>query len=102
MGSNAGVYVAIIIFLKIYFERNSLKSKRNHCVKSIQIRSFSGPYFSVFGMNEHGDLPRKSPCEKLRTRKTPYLDNFYAVNICYSYFRDDNDDLTYSRIPPHL
>ena len=98
MGSNAGVYVAITIYL----ERNSLKSKRNHCVKSIQIRSFSGPYFSVFGMNEHGDLPRKSPCEKLRTRKTPYLDNFYAVNICYSNFRDDNDDLTYTRIPPHL
>ena len=102
MGSDVGVYVAIIIFLKIYFERNSLKSKRNHCVKSIQIPSFSGPYFSVLGMNEHGDLPRKSPCEKIRTRKTPYLDNFYAVNICYSNFRDDNDDLTYTRIPPHL
>ena len=53
-------------------------------------------------MNEDGDLPRKSPCEKIRTRKTPYLDNFYAVNICYSNFRDDNDDLTYTRIPPHL
>ena len=42
MGSDVGVYVAIFFF-KIYFERNSLKSKRNHCVKSIQIRSFSGP-----------------------------------------------------------
>ena len=102
MGSDAGVYVAIIIFFKIYFGGNRLKSKRNHFVKSIQIRSFSGPYFSVFGMNEHGDLPRKSPCEKIQTRKTPYLDNFCAVNICYSNFRDDNDDLTYTRMPPHL
>ena len=22
-----------------------------HCVKSVQIRSFSGPYFPVFGLN---------------------------------------------------
>ena len=27
MGSDAGVYVAIIIFFKIYFERNSLNPK---------------------------------------------------------------------------
>ena len=32
-----------------------------HCVKSVQIRSFFGPYFPVFG-----------------SEKTPYLDTFHA------------------------
>ena len=37
-------------------------SSITHCVKSIQIGSFSGPYFSVFG-----------------PEKTPYLDTFHTV-----------------------
>ena len=36
--------------------------QRKHCVKSVQIWSFSGPYFPVFGRE-----------------KTPYLDTFHAV-----------------------
>ena len=35
-----------------------------HCVKSVQIRSFSGPYFRVFGL----DTAKYGP------EKTPYLD----------------------------
>ena len=42
-----------------------------HCVKSVQIRSFSGPYFpiSVFSPNTG----------KYGPEKTPYLDTFHAV-----------------------
>ena len=40
-----------------------------HCVKSVQIRSFSGPYFSVFGLNTG----------KYGPEKTPYLNTFHAV-----------------------
>ena len=40
-----------------------------HWLKSVQIWSFSGPYFSEFGMNT----------EKYGPEKTPYLDPFHAV-----------------------
>ena len=47
-----------------------------HCVKSVHIRSFSGPYFSVFNSVS---LRLQSEYRKMRTRKTPYLDTFHAV-----------------------
>ena len=53
-----------------------------HCVKSVQIWSFSGPYFPVFGLNAeiYPVNPRiQSKYGKIRTKKTPYLDKFYAV-----------------------
>ena len=28
-----------------------LKCKNRHCVKSVRIRSYSGPYFPAFGIN---------------------------------------------------
>ena len=40
-----------------------------HCVKSVQIRRFSGPYFPVFSPNTG----------KYRPEKTTYLDTFHAV-----------------------
>ena len=40
-----------------------------HCVKSVQIRSFSGPYFPVFSPNKG----------KYGSEKTLYLDTFHAV-----------------------
>ena len=40
-----------------------------HCVKSVQIRSFSGPYFRVFGL----DTAKYGP------EKTPYLDTFHVL-----------------------
>ena len=42
-----------------------------HCVKSVKIRSFSGPYFPVFSLNTG----------KYGPEKTPYLDTFHAVTI---------------------
>ena len=38
--------------LKESFERNGLMSKaENHCVKSVRIRSYSGPCFPAFGLS---------------------------------------------------
>ena len=44
----------------------------------------SGPYFSTFGLNTEryaASLPIQSECGKIRTRKTPNTDTFYAVFI---------------------
>ena len=45
------------------FQKKQGKSEREnqHCVKSVQIRSFSGPYFPVLALSEDQE-------------KTPYLD----------------------------
>ena len=40
-----------------------------HCMKSIRIRSYSGPHFPVFGLNTG----------KYGPEKTPYLRTFHAV-----------------------
>ena len=57
---------------------NILNEKRYkfHCVKSVRIRSYSGPYIPAFG------LSIQSECGKIRTRITPNTDTFYAVCIC--------------------
>ena len=55
-----------------------------HCVKSVRILSFSGPYFPVFGLNmeRYGvSLRIQSECEKLQTRKTSNTDTFHPVII---------------------
>ena len=53
-----------------------------HCAKSVRIRSFSGPYFAAFRLNKERyqvSLRIQSECGKIRTRKTPNTDAFYAV-----------------------
>ena len=55
-----------------------------HCVKSVCIRNFSGPHFSAFGLNTDiysVNLRIQSECGKMRTRKTPNTDTFYAKFI---------------------
>ena len=57
----------------------------NHCMKSVRIRSYSGPYFPVFGMNteRYGvSLRIQFECRKMRTRTTPNTNTFNAVNKC--------------------
>ena len=52
------------------------------CKKSVRIRSFSGLYFPVFGLNteRYGVCLRiQSKCGKIRTTKTPNKDTFHAV-----------------------
>ena len=50
-----------------------------HWVKSVRIRSYSGPYFPVFRLNTEVSLCIQSEWEKIRTRVTPITDSFYAV-----------------------
>ena len=54
----------------------------SHCVKSVRIRSYSGPYFPAFGLNTERysvSLRTQSECGKIWTRITPNADTFYAV-----------------------
>ena len=60
----------------------------SHCVKSVFIWSYSGPYFPTFGLNTYSV---QSKCGKRRTRITPNTYTFYAVSVFginsqYSYF----------------
>ena len=53
-----------------------------YCVKSVRIRSFSGPYFPAFRLNKKRysvSLRIRSECGKIRTRKTSNMDTFHAV-----------------------
>ena len=54
-----------------------------HCVKVVRIRSFSAPYFPTFGLNleiYRVNLRIQFECGKIRIRKTPNTDTFYAMN----------------------
>ena len=59
-----------------------LVHKSWHCMKSVRIWSFPGPYFFAFGLNTktYGVFFRiLSECRKLRTSQTPNTDTFHAV-----------------------
>ena len=64
--------------------------ERNHCVKSVQIRSFFWSIFSCI-QTEYGDLLRKFLYsvriqENKDQKKPPYLDTFHVVNELMSSF----------------
>ena len=70
-----------------------------HCVKNVRIRSFSGPYFPAFGLNSR----IQSECGKIRTRKTPNTDTFYAMKRfkkiqLHSDWRTSNDSALQIRL----
>ena len=58
-----------------------------HCVKSVCIRSHSGPHFSTFSLiwTEYEEIDwihiysKCGKCGKMRTRITPNTDTFYVV-----------------------
>ena len=63
-----------------------------HYVKNIRIRSFSGPFFSAFGLDTERypvSLRIQPKCRKIRTRKTPNRDAFYAVRVVRLKTRDN-------------
>ena len=66
----------------------AIQTKSTCCEKSVGIPSFCGPYFSAFGVKTETygvSLHIQSECGKIRTRKTPNTDTFYAVsNAAYS------------------
>ena len=58
--------------------------KSSHCVESVLIWSFSGPYFLAFGLNAERyslSLRIQSKCGKMRTRKAPNTRTFHAMSI---------------------
>ena len=58
--------------------------QNKHWVKSVRIRSYSGPYFLAFRINTERysvSLRIQSECGKMRTRITPNTDTFYAVKM---------------------
>ena len=66
------------------FKRPRQESKHGnlHCLKSIRIRSYSGPYFLAFGLNTERytvSLHIQSESRKIRTRIISNTDTFYAV-----------------------
>ena len=51
-------------------------------MKSVRIRSYSGPYFPAFGLNTKRysvSVRIQSECGKIQTRITPNTDTFCAV-----------------------
>ena len=59
------------------------RKRISHCVKSVRIRSYSGPYFPAFGLNteRYGvSLRIQSECGKMRTTITLNTDTFHAVS----------------------
>ena len=54
-------------------------------MKSVRIRSFSGPHFPAFGQNTErysAYLRIQSKCGKIQTRKTPNPNTFHTVLSC--------------------
>ena len=67
-----------------YFCLSEISKFCFHCVKSIFIRSFSGPYFPTFPPNTEGysvSLRIQSECGKIRTTKTPNTDTSTKMSI---------------------
>ena len=70
-------------------KKNETSKSTPHCVKSVHIRSFSGPYFLAFGLNTetcgtetYGVFLRiQYKYWKIRTRKTPNTNTFHAVPV---------------------
>ena len=55
-----------------------------HCVKSVRSRNFSSPLFPAFGLYKERyslSLRIQPKCGKIRTRKTPNKNAFYAVML---------------------
>ena len=69
-----------------------------HYVKSVRIRSYSGPYFPAFGLNteRYGvSLRIQFECGTIWTRLTPNTDSFQAVIFAHIFptMRFDNESL---------
>ena len=68
----------LLLFLPGTANYHYFNRKTKHCVKSVRIWKFSGPYFPAFGLYP-ASLSTQSECRKIRTRKTLNMDTFHAV-----------------------
>ena len=71
-----------------YLVRSEFRNLSNiydfHCVKSVHIRRFSGPYFPAFGLNVNRyrlSLRIQSEYGKIKTRKTPNTETFHKLFV---------------------
>ena len=72
-------------------------SNDTHCVKSVLIQNYSGPYFPVFRLKMERyavSLRIQSKCGKTRTRLTPNMDPVNAVTI----FRGSNQSCCIKKV----
>ena len=77
-----GFLTLFLIFSKGFEICSRFKVDRVQCMKSVGIRSYSGPYFPAFILNTEiysVSLHIQSECGKIGTRITPNTDTFYAV-----------------------
>ena len=80
----------ILMIVIILFIPSVWNLRQHHCVKSIRIRSFSGPYFQTFELNteRYGvSLRIQSKCGKIQTRKTRNTDTFHIQYIALLFAR---------------
>ena len=72
----------------VIFRGYNLKCINFHCLKSVHIRNFSGPYFPEFGLNTERCvfLHIQSECGKIWTRKNPNTDTLHAVLVDHRSF----------------
>ena len=68
-----------------------LNGRKNYCVKSVHIRSYSGPHFPAFRMNTEIE----TEYGKMRTRITPNTDTFYAGNASIRRFKNHTTILSF-------
>ena len=76
---NMKVVIEIVIFQTLIYFSWIITFQ---CVKTVCIRSFSGPYFPAFWLNTEWygvSLRIQSKCGEIRARKIPNTDTFHAV-----------------------
>ena len=74
----------MLIVLVLFRKRDDDIQCYKHCVKSVRIRSYSGPHFPVFGLYTERysiSLRIQSKCGQMRTRITPNKDTS-SSNFC--------------------
>ena len=70
------LYIYIYIYIYMYYIYNV----HIHCLKSVYIRSYSGPYFPAFGLNteRYGVSFRiQSKCGEIRTKIVVLYGDFW-------------------------
>ena len=66
-----------------------------HCVKSVQIRRSSGPYFPAFGLNTkiYGvNIRIQFEYKKISTRKTSVFGHFSRIDASLKFFVQNHHD----------
>ena len=82
MQTFSGLHNAMFLVNTLNYGKYGKNPTGIHCVKSVFIQSYSGPYFPAFGRNteRYGtSLCIQSECGKMLTRITPNMSTFHAI-----------------------